>query len=150
MNLSHVMRTYYRCEIFVRVLHRSEGFARICHICQNFALILYRCDKYARIFHTRLTFTFERICHTCEEFARNCYICEKFERILLRCTNMCEFFTRLKLDICEKLVSILKNLKIGRTYISHISKCDVFVRIIHSVWNIRNVNVKVQQPHWLK
>ena len=60
-------------------------------------------------------------------------------------TNTCEFFTRLKLDICEKLVLILKHLKIGRTNISHIPKCDVFVRIIHSVWKMRNVNIKVQQ-----
>ena len=56
-------------------------------------------------------------------------------------TNMCEFFTHLKLDICEKLV-LFKNLKICRTYISHIPKCGVLVRIIHSVWKIRSVNIK--------
>ena len=50
--ITHVMRTYYRCEQFVRVLHRSEGFARTCHICEKFARILHRCDKYVRIFHT--------------------------------------------------------------------------------------------------
>ena len=52
MNLSHVMRWYYSCEKFVRVLHRREGFARICHICEKIARILHRCDKYVRNFQT--------------------------------------------------------------------------------------------------
>ena len=57
--------------------------------------------------------------------------------------NSNEFFTA-----CDRYVRILHtskiihvwetriylNLRIGRTYISHIPKCDVFVRIIHCVW----------------
>ena len=31
---------------------------------------------------------------------------------------------------------------------SHITKCDVFVRIIHSVWKIRSVNIKIQQSSY--
>ena len=50
--ITHVMRSYYRSEQFVRVLHRSEGFARICHICEKFARILHKCDKFVRNFHT--------------------------------------------------------------------------------------------------
>ena len=59
-------------------------------------------------------------------------------------TNTCEFFTRIKLDICEKLVPI-KISKLVVRKCQHIPKCDVFMRIIHSVWKIRSVNIKVQQ-----
>ena len=47
-------------------------------------------------------------------------------------TNTCEFFTRLKLDICEKRVPIKISKLIVRTFHTY-QKCDVFMRIIHSV-----------------
>ena len=40
-----------------------------------------------------------------------------------------EFFTRLKLDICEKFVLI--TIKIDGAYISHLQICDVLVLILH-------------------
>ena len=127
MNLSRMLCIRnYRCAKFVRVLHRSEEFARICHICEKFARILHRCDKYVRIFshlwQIHWTFTFERICHTCEELARICHTCENQNEFFTGVTNTYEFFTRLKLDICEKLVPI------------KISK--LVVRIFHTYQNV--------------
>ena len=107
------------------------------------ARILYRCDKYVRIFHTgdRLVW----ISHSNESVTRvkNSHVffthVKYSNEFFTYVTNTCELFTRLNLDICEKLVPI----KISK--FSHIPKCDVFERIIHSMWKIRSVNIKVQQ-----
>ena len=117
-----VMHTYYRCEKFVRVIHRSEGFAGISHNCEKFTRILHRCDKYVRMFRTCDIFVW--LWHSNESVLRmkksHIFVTHvnHSNEFFTGVTNTCEFFTRLKLDICEK--SYLLNIKIGRTYTSHI------------------------------
>ena len=81
-----------------------------------------------------------------EELVCICHTCEKFKRILHRSDKYVRILHTSKLDICEKLVPI-KISKLAyvywRMYISHIPKCDVFVRMIHNVWKIWSVNIKV-------
>ena len=145
--IAHVIRTHYRCEKFVRVLHRSEGFASSCHICEIITRILHRCDKYLRIFHTCVRFVWlflsnESVIHVKNSHVFVTYV-KNSNEFFTGVTNTYEFFTCLKLDIVKN--SFYYNRNTGGTYISHIPKCDVFVRIIHSVWKIRSVNIKVQQ-----
>ena len=110
MNLSHVMRTYYRREKFVWVLHRSEGIVRICHICDKSARSFHRCDKYIRIFHACDRFFYFHIRTNLSHLWKNSHVSvtnvKTSNEFFTGMTNTCESFTRLKLDICEKLVPI--------------------------------------------
>ena len=143
--ITNVMRTYYRKN---RASPSQKWRIRTyCHICEKIARFLHRCDKFVRIFshlwQIRLTFTFKRTCQTFEECARICHTSEKFELILHRCDKYVRILHTSKIRHLWK-TRIYSNLKTCRTYISHRPNCDVFVRIIHSVWKIRSVNIKVQ------
>ena len=102
------------------------------HMCDKYVRIFHTCDRFVCLSHSNESVTRVKNSHVFVTHLKNSN--EFFAGV----TNTCEFFTRLKLDIYE-------NLKIGRTYISHIPESDVFVRIIHSAWKIRSANIKVQQ-----
>ena len=103
----NVVRTYYKCEKFVRVLHRTEvKDSHVWKIRTNSSQVWQIRSNFSHLWQIRLTFTFERICHTCEEFAHICHTWKNAKEFFTSMTNTCELFTRLKLDICEKLVPI--------------------------------------------
>ena len=145
MNLSHMSCVRitdvkkHSCESFIRTY-----LSQLWKIRTDSTQVWQIGSNFLHLWQTRLTFTFERICHTCEEFARIGHTYEKFERILHRCNNYVQIIHTSKIRHLWN-TRAYKNSRIGRTYISHIPKCDVFVRIIHSVWKIRSVNIKVQQ-----
>ena len=122
-------RSYYRCEKFTRVPHRSERFARICHICERFARILHRCDKYVRIF-TLVTDSFDfHVRNESVTHVKNSHVfvtqVKNLKAFIKGVINTCELFTRLKLDICEKLVPIKISKLVVYVYFTHTKMCHI-------------------------
>ena len=69
--------------------------------------------------------------NTCEEFTRILYTCKKFARILYRRDQYVRIFHKTKIRYLLKIRTYL-NLKIGRTYMSDMPKCDVFARVTNT------------------